>query len=68
MFTTQHYVAIANVLRDERALLDHAGASVDPDDSNEVIDSVAYSLANVFAGDNERFDVNRFLKAAGVNV
>lgn len=34
--------------------------------ANSVMDAVAENLADIFEQDNERFDRQRFLKAAGV--
>jgi vacuolar-type H+-ATPase catalytic subunit A/Vma1 len=56
----QHYVAIAEVLN-------NVGADAD-DEVQDAIDNIAEDLADYFLQDNPRFDRERFLKAAGVEV
>lgn len=56
------YVAIANVIRSTRinTLNDTARTT------NNVLDDVAVGLAKYLKTENNRFDVQRFLDAAGV--
>lgn len=54
MFTKQHYEAVAKILKEEH---EHAGhACVIPS-------KIAERLAEMFATDNPRFDVERFRAA-----
>jgi len=59
MFTRQHYVAIATVLREH---IDGARS----DEYRASVVQVAHALAILFRQDNEQFDRDRFLKASGV--
>lgn len=57
-FTKQHYEAIAAVIR-------HASGALPPSGSLQGLDkdTVVMGLADLFARDNERFDLQRFVKA-----
>lgn len=55
MFTKRHYEAIAGVLR--------VSGIVSPAEQRR---QIICSLANLFQRDNERFDTERFLDAAGL--
>jgi hypothetical protein len=51
MFTKQHFIAIAKVIKGSN--------------SNSK-DEIAKEFAELFQSDNERFDIQRFLAACGV--
>ncbi len=55
MFTRRHYIAIAEILR-------VCGKASVAEQRRQII----CSLANYFARDNERFDTEKFLNAAGL--
>ena len=69
MFTTRHYVAIAEVLkankprepRSSEPMHDRTIQTVRCDFHHALVDQ----LANLFSQDNSRFDWDRFLKASG---
>ncbi|MCK5608625.1 hypothetical protein KAR91_42475 [Candidatus Pacearchaeota archaeon] len=55
MFTKQHYIAIADVLR-------VCGKASVTEQRRQII----CGLANLFARDDERFDTEKFLEAVGL--
>lgn len=57
MFTKQHYVTIAQALKEMR---DERNTKHDA-----IVNSVCYKIAAVFKQDNPRFDSARFLRACG---
>ena len=56
MFTRQHYKAIAEIIKSNRG-----------DGVEYTLDQVASKLADFFAGDNQRFNRNKFMEACGAN-
>ena len=54
LFSTRHYEAIAAVIERELPMY------------YQSIRDVAYRMADLFAGDNPRFNRERFLKACGI--
>ena len=60
MFTRQHYKAIAEIIRYNRAKVAE-GKSEDT-----IEDCIACDIADFFADDNPRFDYTRFYKACGM--
>lgn len=60
----QHYERVAEILNTSR----HIYPSSLPTESavtNTVVDGIAFKLAAMFREDNERFDLDRFMTAAG---
>ena len=59
MFTQQHFVVMAKFIKDLKCNreLDEA-----------IRREVAVEMANMFASDNPKFDMDRFFKAAGVEM
>lgn len=55
MFTTQHYGAVAHILR-------IVGEIPEQDQRKQI----GYALANLFHHDNPRFDMKRFLRIANL--
>jgi hypothetical protein len=55
-FSRQHYVAIAQVLREAREMVAQGAA-------NGTVEYIAEELAMMFARDNARFDLTRFMDA-----
>lgn len=53
MFTRQHYIAIAKILKDVRML-----------NAADQREQIGDELADYFQRDNERFDRERFMEAA----
>jgi hypothetical protein len=60
-FTRQHYVKIADILKDAH----NAYGDTNMSNPHGAVDHVARRLADVFADDNPRFDYDRFHAAAG---
>lgn len=62
--TRKHYEKVAKGLRDYRIeLLKEYGGSVLVNTKIDTIEDIAQILADIFQGDNELFDSNRFLGA-----
>lgn len=62
MFTTQHYQAIAEILKSHQTDPDHC-ANCDRD--SERLTLLAYDFACMFEQDNPRFKADHFYTAAG---
>jgi len=63
-FEARHYNELARILRLEH---EHFGKYVDEATPAEAVSDVVRVLAAYFAGDNPRFNHERFLKACGVD-
>ncbi len=61
MFTTQHYEAVATILRDRRSSVSALGPG-----SDTMLRLVAKDFFKLFREDSERFDSAEFCKACGL--
>lgn len=59
MFTTQHYTAVAKVLADQRS-------EATMNAGRQMHARITRALADMFTEDNDRFDRERFTRAAGL--
>lgn len=66
--TRKDYILIANALKLAKPIAKHEAYALDHNERLcfDTFRNAAHSVANAFASDNPRFDLERFLKAAGV--
>jgi len=63
VFSRQHYEAVAKILRDAKTLTELAESAGHNPTPWYALHSVQIMFGDVFAADNERFDIDRFTAA-----
>jgi hypothetical protein len=64
--TSRDYIAISAAIAATRADVERNTAPGHRTAANTALDALSYRLGTALARDNQRFDIDRFLTAAGV--